>query len=127
MSTEIISHRWPRRLTGLALHALMWSLPTATGALMLLKLVGASPIVADPGGPVVFAVGVVLISAALDALLSRKFPRLFPLGLAAICFDDTLSSAEKLQRLQQDKRVWQSLVSQIGFLSVLAIALLTLR
>jgi len=120
-------HRWPRRLCGLALHALMWSLPTAAGALMLLKLVGASEIVTNPGGPVIFAIGLVLITAALDSLLSPRFPRLFPLGLAKTCFDDTLSTAEKVQRLRQDERVWQSLVAQIGFLSVLAIVLLTVR
>jgi hypothetical protein len=128
MNAELsMTGRWSRRFAGVALHALIWDLPTAAAALMILKLAGAHAIVGDPAGPAIFAALFVMITAALTGLVARKFPRLDPLGLGRVCFNDALSGAEKVDRLRQDGKVWQSLVTQGAFLSLLAILVLTLR
>lgn len=118
------SPRWPRRLGGLALYSLIWALPTASFALLIGKVSGFT-IGSSPAGTAVFAIAFILTAAALHALLGRRFPRLLPVSNAArVCLDDALSTAEKVERLQQDAQVWRSLLANTALLSLLVIAAL---
>ena len=123
MSTAATSsRRLQRRLGGLALYSLIWALPAASLALLLLELGNYKSM------PVVFATVFVLVAVAIHALCSRMASRLFPLSDAArICLNDTLSTAQKAERLQQDAKVWRSMLTNIALLSLLVIAVLSMK
>ncbi len=114
-------------LEGMALTALFQAIPTFGAAVLLLKLVGSSQIVGQPGGAAIFVATATLIYALATRCLGLKFPRAFKSGYEPLFFDATLSFIEKLSRWRTQPATSLQLVSNVTLLSLLAVAVASLR
>ncbi|MDC7786313.1 hypothetical protein PQJ75_13405 [Rhodoplanes sp. TEM] len=115
------------RLAGFALHALVSGLPMAASIVLLTRLLGWGSFSEGPVGPIVFSVLYVIFSAALEAWAGPRWPRLHPAGIGHICFDVSLPLAERLERLRLDPLAFRHILTQLAMVSLLALAVLTVR
>jgi hypothetical protein len=114
------SHRL-NLLEGMMLTAIFQAVPTFAGAVLLLKLVGSSQIVGQPGGAAIFVATATLIYALVTPYLGPKFPRFFKNSYEPLFFDPTLSFSEKVFRWRTQPTTSLQLVTIVMMLSVLGV------
>ena len=114
-------------LQGIALTTLLQGLPTFASAAMLIKVFGVSNLVAPGGSPVLFVVLASLAHGLLVPWLARKFPRHFSKSYEPLFFDAGLPMSEKILRWRTQPASSLQLLSATIMLSVLAVAVLSMR
>jgi hypothetical protein len=115
------SHR-VNLLEGMTLTAIFQGVPTFAGAVLLLKLVGSSQIVGQPGGVAIFVALATLIHAVAMPYLGPRFPKFFKNSYEPVFFDATLSFSEKIFRWRTQPTTSLQLVTIVMMLSLLAVA-----
>ena len=111
---------------GIALIAIFQGVPTLTGAALLSRLFGGD-ITSHHGDAAIFVVLSSLCYAALIGYFAPKFPEFFKAIYQPMFFDPTLSFSEKVTRWRQQPATSQQLVALVMMLSVLAVAVLSVR
>jgi hypothetical protein len=119
------SHR-TNMVEGIALIAIFQGFPTLTGAALLSRLFGGH-ITSRHGDAAFFVVFSSLCYAAMIGFLAPKFPEFFKAIHQPLFFDPTLSFSEKVVRWRQQPMTAQQLVALVMMLSVLAVAVLSVR
>jgi len=115
------------RLEGFALIAVLQGLPTFAAAVLVLKVMGAPEIVGERYGAAIYVVLASLVYAALTPLLAAKFPKRFVHVHAPVFFDASLSFAEKVAQWRSQPMVSLQLMTTTIMMSLLAIAVVSLR
>jgi hypothetical protein len=114
-------------LEGMTLSAVLQGLPTFAAAVLVLKFVGTSEIVGQTGGAAIFVVLTMVFYALTVPFLGPKFPRFFRKSYEPIFFDATLSLGEKLSQWRAQPRTSVQLVTTLIMLSLLAVAVASVR
>jgi hypothetical protein len=127
MTADVAARPFTHRLAGPALHALVSGLPMAVSIVLLTRLLGWGSYSDGPVGPIVFTLLFVIFSAAFEAYAGWRWPRLYPAGLGRICFDPALSPSQKFSRLHGDVMAFRHILTQLAMVSLLALAVLTVR
>jgi len=112
---------------GMTLTAVFTAFPTFAGAALLLNLSGTDQIVGSIGGATFFVVVTSILTAITAAYLGPKYPRYFKGSYEPVFFDATLSFREKFQRWLAQPKTAQQLVTLVLMLSVLAVAVASVR
>ncbi len=120
------SHRM-NQLEGITLTAFFQAFPTFAATVLLLKLAGSRAIVGDPGGAAIFVALATLVHALLTPYLGPKFPKFFRNSYEPLFFDATLSWREKIARWRTQPTASLQLVTTVVMLSVLAVAVVSVR
>ena len=107
------------RLEGMTLTAIFQAVPTFAGAVLLLKLVGSSQIVGQPGGAVIFVAVATMFYALAMPYLGPKFPKVFKNSYEPLFFDPTLSFIEKIFRWRTQPTTSLQLVTIVMMRAVL--------
>ena len=115
------------RLEGFALIAVLQGLPTFAAAVLVLKVMGAPEIVGERYGAAIYVVLASLVYAALTPLLTAKFPKRFVHVHAPVFFDASLSFAEKVAQWRSQPMVSLQLMTTTITMSLLAVAVVSLR
>ncbi len=115
------------RLEGFALIAVLQGLPTFAAAVLVLKVMGAPEIVGERYGAAIYVVLASLVYAALTPLLAAKFPKRFVHVHAPVFFEASLSFAEKVAQWRSQPMVSLQLMTTTITMSLLAIAVVSLR
>jgi len=115
------------RLEGFALTAILQGLPTFAAAVLALKVVGAREIVGQHGSAAIFVVIASLVHAAITPWLVAKFPRRFAHAYAPMFFDAELSVSEKVAQWRTQPHVSVQLVTTMVMMSLLAVAVASVR
>ncbi|MHC2433117.1 hypothetical protein [Bradyrhizobium sp. USDA 4451] len=115
------------RLEGFALAAILQGLPTFAAAVLVLKISGAREIVGERYGAAIFVVLASLVYAAIMPQLAAKFPRRFGNAYAPMFFDAGLSFSEKIVQWRAQPSVSLQLVTTMVMLSLLAVAVVSVR
>ncbi len=115
------------RLEGMLLSAMLQGLPTFAGAALLLKLWGTDAIVGTPGGAALFVLLACLFHALLVPWLGPRFPALVSSQYEPLFFDATLSFSDKVARWRGMPQSSVLLMSNMIMLSVLAVAVASVR
>jgi hypothetical protein len=92
------------RLEGFALIALFQGLPTFAAAVLVLKVMGAREIVAEPRGAAIFVVSSSLLYALLVPRIASWFPRMKN-GYEPLFYDASLSVSDKIAQRRSQPRV----------------------
>jgi len=120
------SHRI-NQLEGITLTAIFQAFPTFAATVLLLKLAGGREIVGDPGGAAIFVALATLVHALVVPHWGPKFPRFFKNSYEPLFFDATLSWREKLAQWRTRPTTSLQLVTTVIMLSVLAVAVVSVR
>jgi len=115
------------RFEGFALIAVLQGFPTFAAAVLLLKLVGSDEIVGDKGGAAIFVARAAPSYALLTSFLARKFPKMFKNVYEPLFCDPSLSFAEKIARWRSQPTASLQLLTTVIMLSVLAVAVVSVR
>ncbi|RAI45437.1 hypothetical protein [Rhodoplanes roseus] len=127
MTTNVAVRPFTDRLAGLALHALVSGLPMAVSIVLLTRLAGSGSYSDGPVGPIVFTLLFVILSAGFEAWAGSRWRWLYPVGVGRICFDRALSPSERFERLHLDPTIFRHTLTQLAMVSLLALAVLTVR
>ena len=120
------SHR-VNQLEGITLTAIFQAFPTFAATVLLLRLAGSREIVGDPGGAAIFVALATLVHALVTRYLGPKFPGFFKSSYEPLFFDATLSWREKLARWRTQPTTSLQLVTTVIMLSLLAVAVVSVR
>ncbi len=113
-------------LEGIALLAAFQGFPLLTVSALALKLTG-SDLVNQPGGAAIFVVLSSITYAAMIGFFAPKYPKFFKALYQPLFFDAGLSRAEKIQRWRTQPERSSQLVLLVMMLSVMAIAVISVR
>jgi len=119
------SHR-TNMFEGIALIAIFQGFPIFSGVALLHKLFG-SDMVNPRGSTAIFVVMSSLCFAAAIGYFAPKFPEFFKSIYQPLFFDATLSFNEKAARWRQQPLTSQQLLTMVMMLSVLAVAVVSVR
>ncbi len=122
MAASVAARKCPVRnlLEGFALTAILQSFPTFATAALLLKLIGNTDLVGDPGVAIFVAVAA-LCHALLTVSLGAKLPALFKTVYEPDFFDPALSLSEKITAWRTGPVASLQLVTIVLVLSVMAV------
>ena len=109
----------------MTLTAIFQAVPTFAAAVLLLKLVGSSQIVGQPGGAAFFVVMASIFYALVTPYLGTKFPKAFRNSYEPLFFDAKLSFSDKIFRWRMRPTVSLQLVTIAMMLSLLAVAVVS--
>ncbi|MGF6306120.1 hypothetical protein ABIB82_000460 [Bradyrhizobium sp. i1.8.4] len=115
------------RLEGFALTAILQGMPTFAAAVLMLKMFDAPEIVGERYGAAIFVVLASLVYAAITPWLGARFPRRFAHAYAPMFFDASLSLSEKIAQWRSQPGVSLQLVTTVIMMSLLAVALVSVR
>lgn len=127
MIADVAARPFMHRIAGGALHALVSGLPMGVSIVLLTRLLGWGSFSDGPAGPILFTLLFVILSAAFEAYAGQRWPRLYPVGLGRICFDSALSPSQRVECLRLDPMVFRHILTQLAMVSLLALAVLTVR
>ncbi len=114
-------------IEGMSLTAIFQAVPTFAAAVLLLKLAGTSEIIGDPGGTVLFVALASLIWVLVVTYFGPKFPSFFEHRYEPLFFDAGLSLAEKILRWRTQPATSLRLLTLVTLLSLLALAVGSVR
>lgn len=115
------------RLEGFALTAILQGMPTFAAAVLALKMIGAPEIVGDRYGAAIYVVLASLVYAAITPLLAARFPKRFAGAYAPMFSDAGLSFSEKIAQWRSQPTVSLQLMTTMIMLSLLAVAVVSVR
>jgi hypothetical protein len=118
------SHR-VNLIEGMTLTAIFQAVPTFATAVLLLKLVGSSQIVGQPGNAAIFVVMASIFYALVTPYFGTKFPKFFKNSYEPLFFDATLSFGDKIFRWRTQPTVSLQLVTIVMMLSLLAVGVVS--
>lgn len=113
-------------LEGIALIAILQAFPNFAGAALLLKLFGRN--IVEPAWSTAIFIALTSLSYGwLLAFTAPKFPKLYASIYEPLFFDATLSFNEKAARWRMQPVTAQQQVLRVTLLSILAIAVVSVR
>jgi hypothetical protein len=115
------------RLERFALYALLQGMPIYSGVVLMMKLIDASEIVGERYGAAIFIVMTSTFHGLVTPWLAPKFPRFFRQNSAPAFGDPTLSFSEKVSHWLAQPKTAVQLLSNLLFLSILAIGVASIR
>lgn len=114
-------------LEGVTLLAGLQALPSFTAVALVLKLDGKIDMANQPGSAAIFVLAASILSALVTVWLAPKFPRILKSSYELIYFDPTLSFSEKILRWRTDPAGSRRLLADVLMLSLLALAVASVR
>jgi hypothetical protein len=111
------------RLEGFALTFLLQGFPTFASAALLLKLAHHE----IAGGGVLFVVMASIFHGLLTPWLAPKFPKYFKHGYEPLYFNASLSFVEKIEKWRAQPATSLQLVTNVLLLSLLAVAVVSMK
>ena len=127
MNAELSApRRWMSQLSGVGLYTVLYALPHATSLVLFLRLVNWRSY-GNAGHFLIMLAVFIVVSVVCEVISARRGRGwLAPEG-SSICFDGTLTFAEKIRRLQASAAVWTFLAAELVAISLLSIALVVFR
>jgi hypothetical protein len=115
------------RLEGMALTAILQGLPASAGVVLLFRLMGSHTIVDNRYGAVIVVVVISLLNALMMPFLAARFPKLVKTSYEPLFFDASLSFSDKVTRWLAQPSASRRLLMTALMLSVLSVAVLSVR
>jgi hypothetical protein len=114
-------------IEGLTLTAIFQAFPTFTAAVLLVKLAGSPELASPPGGVALFIGLAMLFHTLAVTWLGPRFPRFFKNAYEPLFYDATLSFSEKIARWRVQPVASLQLLTTVMMLSLLAVAVVSVR
>ena len=115
------------RFEGFALIAMLQGFPIFASTVLLLKLLGSHQIVSERFGAAIFVALATPVYAWVTPVLVRKFPKLFRNSHEPVFFDASLSFSEKIAQWRAQPKASTQLLATVIMLSLLAVAVASVR
>lgn len=114
-------------IEGMTLTAVFQAFPTFTAAALLVKLAGSPERASPPGGVALFIGLAMLFHTLVVTFLGPLFPRFFKNAYEPLFHDATLSFGEKIARWRVQPVASLQLLTTVMMLSLLAVAVVSVR